>query len=130
MVFSARIFRNLDLGIEWVLRCKPKTLFTHASNPWWWPMKGPKALGTILVNSSTNSNLKARHLSIRKPEGILIKLYRQNVSLLFNQTCLNERLLLNHTHTHTHTHVYIYNIYIYICVCVCVWHLPGNSKGF
>ena len=38
-------------------------LFTHASNPWWWLMKGPKALGTILENSSTNSNQKPRHLS-------------------------------------------------------------------
>ena len=28
-----------------------------------WPKKCPKALGTILVNSSTNSNLKHRHLS-------------------------------------------------------------------
>ena len=26
-------------------------------------LKGPKALGAILVNSSTNSNLKLRHLS-------------------------------------------------------------------
>ena len=26
-------------------------------------MKGPKVLGTILVTSSTNSNLKPRHLS-------------------------------------------------------------------
>ena len=56
---------------------------------------------------------------IRKLERIFIKLCRQNVSLLFNQTYLNERLLLNyththsHTHTHTHTHIYIY-IYIYI----------------
>ena len=33
----------------------------------------------------------------RKLERILIKLYRQNVSLLFNQTCLNERLLPNET---------------------------------
>ena len=30
---------------------------------------------------------------IRKLERILIKLYRQNVCLLFNETCLNERLL-------------------------------------
>ena len=54
---------------------------------------------------------------IWKLERILIKLYRQNVSLLFNQTCLNERLLPNYTHTliyiyiyistHTHTHTYI-----------------------
>ena len=47
---------------------------------------------------------------IWKLERILIKSYRQNVSLLFNQTCLYEKLLPN---THTHTHIYIY-IYIYI----------------
>ena len=40
---------------------------------------------------------------IRKLESILIKLYRQNVSLLFNQACLNEILLPNYTHT-----IYIY----------------------
>ena len=34
------------------------------------------------------------------------------MSLLFHETCLNERLLPNHTHTHTHTHIYIY-IYMY-----------------
>ena len=36
---------------------------------------------------------------IRKLERILRKLYRQNMSLLFNQTCLNERLLPKYTHT-------------------------------
>ena len=34
------------------------------------------------------------------------------MSLSFNQTFLNERLVPNHTHTHTHTHTHIY-IYIY-----------------
>ena len=43
---------------------------------------------------------------IRKLERIVIKLYRQNVFSLFNLTCLNERLLPNHTHTHTHTYIY------------------------
>ena len=37
---------------------------------------------------------------IRKLERVLIKLYRQNVSLLFNQICLNERLLPYYTHTY------------------------------
>ena len=59
---------------------------------------------------------------IRKLERIL-KLYRQNVSLLFNQTCLKEMNAAQlHTHTHTHIYIYIY-IYIYdvnVCVCVCV----------
>ena len=35
---------------------------------------------------------------VRKLERILMKLYRQNVSLSFDQTCLNERLQPNHTH--------------------------------
>ena len=45
---------------------------------------------------------------IRKLERILNKLSKQNLSLLFNETCLNERLLPN----------YIY-IYIYILVQDC-----------
>ena len=48
---------------------------------------------------------------IRKLERILNKLYRQNLSLLFNETCLNEWLLPT-THTHSHIHIYIY-IYIH-----------------
>ena len=47
---------------------------------------------------------------IRKLERILIKLYRQNVSLIFTQTCLNEILLLNHTHTCIYIYIYIYII--------------------
>ena len=79
-------------------------------------MKDLKALGTILVNSSTNSNLTL----IKKLERILRKIYRHNVSLLSNQTCLNERLLPNYPHTHTHTHIYIY-IYIYIHVYIYIY---------
>ena len=43
------------------------------------------------------------HLPIPR---ILIKLYRQNLSLLFNETCLNERLLPNYTHTHTYIYIF------------------------
>ena len=62
-------------------------------------------------------------------------LYRQNLSSLFNETCLNERLLpythtqtttLTHTndyaythtntHTHTHTHIYIYDNFFSIWI--------------
>ena len=70
---------------------------------------------------------------IKKLERIL-KLYRQNLFLLFNQTSLHERLLPNNnnnTHTHTHTYIYIY-IYIYICVCVCVCVcvcIYGGARG-
>ena len=73
--------------------------------------------------------------SIRQHEMINAKICRQNISILFNQKCLNEEMLpkytlslsLSLTHTHTHrqtlretdsqpdrqTHIYIY-IYIYI----------------
>ena len=43
---------------------------------------------------------------IRKLEKILIKLYRQNVPLLFNQTFLNERLLPNYTHIYVHISIF------------------------
>ena len=46
-----------------------------------------------------------RHLKL---ERILIKSYGENVSLLFNQTSLNERLLPNYTHTHIYIYIYIY----------------------
>ena len=38
-------------------------IYIYISNPWWWPMKGPKAIRTILGNLSSNSKLKLRHLS-------------------------------------------------------------------
>ena len=44
---------------------------------------------------------------------VLNKLYRQILSLLFNETRLENDCCLT---THTHTH-----IYIYVCVYVCVW---------
>ena len=46
---------------------------------------------------------------IKKLERILIKLYRQNLFLLFNETCLNEWLLPNYP-----PYIYIY-IYTYAC---------------
>ena len=81
-------------------------------------MKDLKALGTILVNSSTNSNLTL----IKKLERILRKIYRHNVSLLSNQTCLNERLLPNYTHTHIYIYIYIYiHVYIYIYIYIYIY---------
>ena len=44
---------------------------------------------------------------VKKLERILIKLYRQHVSISFNQTCLNEGMQPNYTQ------IYIY-IYIYM----------------
>ena len=60
-------------------------------------MKGLNALGTILRNSSTNSNLKQIHLS-ENLKGSYINYTDKNLSLLFNETCL---------------YIYIY-IYIYV----------------
>ena len=44
---------------------------------------------------------------IRKLERILIKSYRQNVSLLFNQTCFDERRLPNFTYAYIYSFIYI-----------------------
>ena len=45
---------------------------------------------------------------IRKLERILNKLYWQNLSLLFNETCLNERLLPNYKYIYIYTYICIY----------------------
>ena len=57
---------------------------------------------------------------IGKLERILIISYRQNVSLLFNQTCLNERLLSNYT----------FYIYIYIHFIITMLVVTKSLCGF
>ena len=88
-----------------------KSLFTHESNPWWWAMKGPKALGTILVYSSTNSNLKPKHLS-GDLKGCWLN-YIDKICLyhLIKHAWMKDCRLITHTHTHTHTYTHTY-----ICV--------------
>ena len=78
-----------------------------------------KILSSFLISVFVSAknwwvNLPETKIANRKPESILIKLHRQNLSLLFNQTFLNERQLPNHTHTHTHTHIYIYIYIVYL----------------
>ena len=72
---------------------------------------------------------------IWKLKRILIKLYRQNVFLLFNETCLNERLLPNYTHTHTHTHTHtLSHIYTYMGKWKYMWQYENvqiwKNKAF
>ena len=126
VVFSIRIFRNLE-------NCQK--LFENTL----YICKQPLMIAYVMSECARDNFGKFIHqfqpetkTLTRKFERILIQLYRQNESLLFNQTSINERLLpnnnthththtlshilslsLSHTHTHTHTHTYIY-IYIYI----------------
>ena len=54
------------------------------------------------------------------------------MSLLFNQTCLNERLLPNYMYSYLYIIVYIY-IYIYILIYVCVYacvHIHLNTYKY
>ena len=73
------------------------------------------------INQFLLNTIKA----IREYEQIQKKIYRQKMSIMFNEICINEEMLPIYIYTHTHTHVYTY-IYIYIyvcmneCVCVCV----------
>ena len=55
---------------------------------------------------------------IRKLERILIKLYWQSVSLLFNQTCLNERLLPNFSYFKIHDYAADTDTQKYFCSLV------------
>ena len=56
---------------------------------------------------------------IRQFERIKTKIWRQKVSIMFNQIFINEEMLPKYTHTHTYTQAYIY-IYMPVCMCVCV----------
>ena len=42
------------------------------------------------------------------------KIDRHEVSVLFNQTCLKEKMLPTHTHTHTHTHIHTHT-HTHVC---------------
>ena len=109
VVFSVRIFQNLDFGIEWVVRCKAMELESlrfivrHLERV---ILVRPTYVLFSMETVSQGTFIYQFKPKTRKLERILIKLYRQNVTLLFNQTCFNERLLPNHTHTHTHIYIY------------------------
>ena len=63
-------------------------------------------------NSSTNFNLKLRHVS-ENLKGSKIN-HTEKMSLLFNET---------------HTHIYIY-IYMFVCVCVYFLCVPAYINPF
>ena len=98
VVFSTRIFPNLDLGIERLLRYKARE------------QESLRCIARRLEGARDNFGKFIYQLPpktktlVRKLERILLKLYRQNVSLLFNQTYI---------YIYIHTYIYIY-IYIYI----------------
>ena len=83
---------------------------------WNWPMKGSKALGKFIYQFQPETKTL-----IRKLERILNKLYRQNLSLSFNE-------IHTHTHTHTHTHIYIY-IYIHIYIYNLILSKAKSDNG-
>ena len=62
--------------------------------------------------------------SIRQLERIF-KIFRQKMSVMFNQICINEEMLPKYIYIYIYMYVCMY-IYIYIytrvraCVCVCV----------
>ena len=66
---------------------------------------------------------------IGKLERILINLFRQNVSLLFNQTCLDGGVLLNYTHTHARASLSLsLSLYIYIYIYIYIWRGECDFK--
>ena len=119
--------------LHFIILCykKPKKFFQKLFKNTLYASKEPLMMAYERSKSTWDNFGKFIHqfqpetkILIRKLERILIKLYRQNMSLSSIQKCLTKRLLPNykhtHTHTHTHTHIYIY-IYIYIYLCVCIY---------
>ena len=109
--------------MEWVLRCKAmelESLRCIVRRLERVMVVRPTYVLFCLETQSPNGHLNIYTtfvLSSMEGEELLEIIWLEvlNVSLLFNQTWLNKRLLPNHTHTHTHTHTYIY-IYIYIYI--------------
>ena len=52
--------------------------------------------------------------SIQQIQKINKKNCKQNISIMFNQICINKEMLPKYTHTHTHIYMCVY-----VCVCVC-----------
>ena len=110
VVFSTRIFRNLDLGIEWFLSYP---VLSNSASPYFcyginFQLK-KKQTNTPYTSKQSLMMTYERFKSVRynfgkfidqfqpetktliwKLERILNKLYRQNLSLLFNETGLNK----------------------------------------
>ena len=80
------------------------------------PETGWTSIGTILKKYCPD----IRSL-IRKEEKLLNKIAKKTVSVVFNQTCIKEKLLPKYT---IYMCIYMYIcvcIYMYICVCVCIY---------
>ena len=63
--------------------------------------------------------------SIRQNERINKKIYRQKMSIIFNENCINEDILP--IYTYIYIHIYIYKR---VCVCVCVCVYLGSKSLF
>ena len=123
VVFSTKIFWKLDLGIEWFLRCKAmelesfrcivscKMAYEVSESAW-------GNFGKFIYQFQPETKTL-----IRKLDMILNKLYRQNLSLVFNETCLNEQQLPNYTHTYVYIYIYIYtHTHTVIFSVSCFWN--------
>ena len=108
VVFSTRIFQNLDLGIEWVLRCKLESLrciisclerveVLRPTYTLFSPYTSKQPLMMVCEGSESAQNNFGKFIHqfqpetktlIRKLKRIVYKLYWQNLSLLFNETSI------------------------------------------
>ena len=80
---------------------------------WWWPKVGQKVLGEInnygrFINQFPPNIIR----SIQQFKRINKNIWRQKMSIMFNQIHINEEMLPKYTHTHTHTHTHIYIVFI------------------
>ena len=78
-------------------------------HPWWWPSRAESTWEINNYGKYINQFLRNIIKSIRQYERINKKIFRQKISIMFNEICI----IYIYIYTHTHTHIYIY-IYIYI----------------
>ena len=90
------------------------TSLLQYSHPWWSPKIGLKVREPINYGRFINQFPPDTIKFMPWLDKINTKMCRQRMSILFNQKCINEKMLPNYTHTHTHKHTHTHTQYIYI----------------
>ena len=92
-----------------VVICKNKSYITFVIDPHLIMAKNREESSRDIYNYGQyiNQFLPITIKAIRQYERIQKKIWRQKMSIMFNEICINEEMLPKYT-------------YIYTCVCVCV----------
>ena len=102
VVFLVKFFRNSVLGQECFCRCCAIELVSDRCIV----SRFDRVVEVKPYRRFINQFPPDTRKWMRRLERINTIIYKQGMSILFNQICINEEMLPKYTHTHTHTHIY------------------------